>query len=384
MNALTQTSGDRAPMSPRARVVHGFFRTAGAAFAVFACLNAVGDLFTGRFGADFLWVRFPRALAAPGRLVLLGAAAALLWTCFRPLKTRRVFIACEALLAMVALAAAWNAISFWWLAMRGDIATWLPVPSSLVIIGVMVANALRVRTEHARGGRVDASDGRWRLAVVHCASFVIIAVAGPLFLLLTYGATDYAPMVGGERAPADCIIVYGARVYPGGRPSLALSDRVAAGVRLWREGRGRSLVMSGAIDPDGTSEPDAMKRLAVEAGVPEDAIILDPTGTNTWLSAVGAARLLRDRDWRTSISVSHYFHLLRIQMSARRAGLATYTSPAPMTRRLVREPYFVLRECAAFYGYYFFRWGGGPAARTDRPVAAFKVTLSDFQSIRCP
>jgi len=343
-------------MSPRARVVHGFFRTAGAALATFAILNAIGDLFTGRFGADFPWISFPRALAVPGRLVLLGAAGALLWTCFRPIRTRRALIVCEALLAMVALAAAWNAISFWWLAMRGDIATWFPVPSSLVIVGIMVANALRVRAEHASGERVDSGDGPWRLGVVHGASFVIIAVAGPLFLLLTYGATDYAPMVGGERAPADCIIVYGARAYPDGRPSLALSDRVAAGVQLWREGRGRFLVMSGAIDPDGTSEPGAMKRLAVEGGVPENAIVLDPTGRNTWLSAVGAARLLRDRDWRSSISVSHYFHLLRIQMSARRAGLATYTSPARMTRRLAREPYFVLRECAAFYGYYFFRW----------------------------
>lgn len=44
-------------------------------------------------------------------------------------------------------------------------------------------------------------------------------------------------------------------------------------------------------------------------------------------------------------------------MSARRAGLRTLTVPARMTRRLRREPYFVLRECAAFYGYYFFRWG---------------------------
>jgi len=338
------------------RVVHGFFRTAGAALAIFAMLNAIGDLFAGRFGADFLWISFPGALAVPGRLVLLGAATALLWTCFRPLRTRRALVACEILLGVIALAAAWNAIAFWRLAIRGDIATWLPVPSSLVIIGVMVVNALRIRTEHARTERVDARDGPWRLGVVHGASFVIIAVAGPLFLLVTHGATDYAPVVGGERAPADCIIVYGARVYPGGRASLALSDRVEAGVRLWRGGRGRFLVMSGAVDPDGTSEPEAMKRLAVISGVPEDAIVLDPTGRNTWLSAVGAARLLAERNWRSSVSVSHYFHLLRIQMSARRAGLNTYTSPARMTRRLAHEPYFVLRECAAFYGYYFFRW----------------------------
>jgi uncharacterized SAM-binding protein YcdF (DUF218 family) len=125
--------------------------------------------------------------------------------------------------------------------------------------------------------------------------------------------------------------------------------------------------MSGAVDPGDISEPRAMKRLAVDAGVPAEVIVLDEAGTNTWRSAVGVSRLLRARRWRTSISVSHYFHLLRIQISARRAGLVSYTSPAKMTRRLAREPYLVLRECAAFYGYYFFRWG---AARESGKVAA--------------
>ncbi len=370
VKAQVQATTAPAPTSQRARVVHGFFRTAGAALATFAALNAAGDIFAEGFGVDFLWISFPSALAVPGRMALLGAACALLWAAFRPLRTRRALIACEILIGALAIAALWNALGFWWLVVAGDIATWFPVPSSLVIMAVMVANGLRIRAEHELRRRVDACDGPRRLGVVHGVSFAFVAVAGPLFLLVTYGATDYSPVVGGDRAPADCIVVYGARVYPGGRPSLALADRVKAGVRLWREGRGRVLVMSGAIDPDGTSEPDAMKRLAVEAGVPEGAIVLDPTGANTWLSAVGASRLLSERNWRNSISVSHYFHLLRIQMSARRAGLVSYTSPARMTRRLLREPYFVLRECAAFYGYYFFRWGGGSGASVSDLKAA--------------
>ncbi len=360
MKAVRQTP---AGMSSCTRVVHGFFRTAGGALAVFALLNAVGDLFIDGFGVDFIWVSFPPSLAAPGRIVLLGAAAALLWTAFRPARGRRFAIACEALLAIIALAALWNALGFWRLLLVGDVTTWFPLPSSLVIFVVIVANGLRLWAEHVRGERVDSGDGARRTAIVHIASFFLVALVGPLFLLLAYGATDYSPMVGGDRPPADCIVVYGARVYADGTPSLALADRVTTGVGLWRAGRGRYLVMSGAVDPGGVSEPDAMKKLAVEEGVPVDVIVLDPTGADTWRSGVGVSRLCAERGWRTSVSVSHYFHLLRIQMSARRAGLATCTSPARMTRRLVREPYFVLRECAAFYGYYFFRWGraGAPS-----------------------
>ncbi|MHC5056744.1 MAG: YdcF family protein [Planctomycetota bacterium] len=364
MNSASQTP---AATSSCARVVHGFFRTAGAALAAFAILNAAGDLVTNRFGVDFLWIRFPSALAAPGRAALLGAAGALLWAAVRPFRTRRAAIACEALLAAIALTALWNTLGFWRLVIAGDVHTWLPVPSSLVVVIVMAANGRRIWREHVGGERIDSCDGPGRLAAVHGASFVLVALAGPLLLLVAYGATDYSPMVGGRRAPADCIVVYGARVYADGTPSLALADRVSAGVRLWREGRGRYLVMSGAVDPRDVSEPGAMKRIALDAGVPADAIVLDPTGANTWRSAVGASRLLARWKWRSSISVSHYFHLLRIQMSARRAGLVSYTSPAPMTRRLVREPYFVLRECAAFYGYYFFRWGSGAADEAHGP-----------------
>src|SRR5438045_984203 len=53
-------------------------------------------------------------------------------------------------------------------------------------------------------------------------------VAGPLLLLLhlfSYGATDYT-------RPADAIVVFGARVYEDGSPSLALEDRVRHGARL--------------------------------------------------------------------------------------------------------------------------------------------------------
>jgi uncharacterized SAM-binding protein YcdF (DUF218 family) len=357
-------------ISSKARVVHGFFRTAGAALGVFAILNAVGDIFIDRFGIDFIWISFPRALATAGGLVLLGSGAALLWTAFRPARTRRFAIAAGALLAVVALVAVWNALGFWALVISGDIATWFPLPSSLVILAVITANGIRMRTEYTHGQRVDSCDGARRLVIVHGASFGAVALLGPLFLLIAYGATDYAPIVGGDRPPADCIVVYGARVYADGTPSLALSDRVAAGVKLWHEGRGRYLVMSGAVDPGDISEPKAMKRLAINAGVPAEAIVLDETGANTWLSAVGVSRLLTKRKWRSSISVSHYFHLLRIQMSARRAGLVTYTSPAKMTRRLAREPYFVLRECAAFYGYYFFRWGGGPGPAALRSAAS--------------
>ena len=352
------------------RLAHQFFRTAGAAIAAFIVLNALGDLLLPRFGADFLWIVFPRWLRIPGRMVLLGAAASLGLAVARPFRKKWAFVAAQGLLFLVAFAALLNAIAFYVLLAGGRIASYFPVPSSLLVVAVMVMNAWRIRIERGPvgsvtawtgrrglGRRIDADETPRRLAVVHGACLAGVSVLAPLVLVLVYGTTDYSHMTEPKAAPADCIVVYGAKVHDDGSLSLALADRVRHGVRLFQEGRGRRLVMSGGAYADGTSEPRSMKKFAVKLGVPADAIILDEAGLNTYRSAVGVRKLMDERGWMLSISVSHYYHLLRIQMAARRAGLRTLTVPCRMSRRLVREPWFLAREIAAFYCYYFLRWG---------------------------
>jgi vancomycin permeability regulator SanA len=91
-----------------------------------------------------------------------------------------------------------------------------------------------------------------------------------------------------------------------------------------------------------------MRRLALDGGVPEAALVLDPAGVNSYATLAN----LKDRN---VLAVSHYYHLARIKLTARRMGIACATAPCPMSRRLAREPYFVARECAAFVSYYLFR-----------------------------
>ena len=58
---------------------------------------------------------------------------------------------------------------------------------------------------------------------------------------------------------------------------------------------------------------------------------------------------------RNVVAVSHYYHLARIKLTARRMGIVCATSPCPMYQRLAKEPYYIARECAAFATYYLFR-----------------------------
>jgi uncharacterized SAM-binding protein YcdF (DUF218 family) len=199
------------------------------------------------------------------------------------------------------------------------------VPFSAVSVGLLLAGIARTFYDGPRPG--------WRSRIAGAV------LAGPVLLLLhlfSFGATDYT-------RPAEAIVVFGARVYEDGSPSLALEDRVKHGVRLFQAGVAPRLVLSGSPD-----EVPAMARLAAGWGVPGAAMILDPAGLNTYAT-------LANLKERRVVAVSHYYHLARIKLTARRMGIACATVPCPMTRRLAKEPYFVVRECAAFVSYYLFR-----------------------------
>jgi len=211
--------------------------------------------------------------------------------------------------------ALWNALDYAVLVEAGAIRGLPFCFSAIIALGMMPA--LRQR-------RVA------RPAAVGCA-------AGGLLLahLFTFGCTDY-------RRPADGIVVFGARVYADGTPSEALADRVRTGIDLYQQGYAGKLIFSG-----GGAEPQAMKRMALAAGVPEEAIVLDDRGLNT----AATVRNLRGRFARV-LAVSHYYHNARIKLTGRRFGVECATVPAKMTRRLAAEPRYIARECAAFAAYY--------------------------------
>jgi uncharacterized SAM-binding protein YcdF (DUF218 family) len=96
-----------------------------------------------------------------------------------------------------------------------------------------------------------------------------------------------------------------------------------------------------------------MKRLAVEMGVPAAAIVLDPGGLNTDATVNNCRRLLPAMGAGRILAVSHFYHLPRVKMAFARAGIDVYTVPAEQTRILRALPYYMAREVAALWAYYF-------------------------------
>jgi uncharacterized SAM-binding protein YcdF (DUF218 family) len=289
-----------------------FFDGVLALIGIALWVDAVRSLFTPDASLLGILVRWP------GGRALGSLDAALLGTAF--LVRHRV--AALVLVAHLVLAVL-NVAEFYALRAHGLVAAALPF--SLATVALLVGAISRTL--------YDGPSLGWRSRVAGAL------VAGPLLILMhlfSFGMTDYT-------RTAEAIVVFGARVYEDGSASLALEDRVKHGVRLFHAGAAPRLVLSGASD-----EVPAMVRLALRWGVPEEAIVADPEGVNTYATV---ANLKVHR----VVAVSHYYHLARIKLVARRLGIECATVPCPMTRRLAKEPYFVARECAAFVSYYLFR-----------------------------
>ena len=240
-------------------------------------------------------------------------------------------------ITILLVVATFDVLCYYTLLRRGAIQSSFPVPLSIPLTGLLLWCRVRLRLDAAETRPAHAPLSR----LVGLATGALLLT---LTLLLTFGSTDY-------RRPADCAIILGAGVRADGTPSLALSDRVNEGIRLFKAGLVDRLIMTGGVDRNGWSEPDVMKRMAVAAAVPPEAILTDPTGVDTKRSAEGCRDLMAREGLRTALIVSHYYHLARCRMTFELAGIASRTVPARMTRRLAREPYYILRECAGFLAY---------------------------------
>lgn len=306
----------------------------GLALGLFVAVNVLGELARPGFAATGAWIDLPPGTAS--RVFEAALAGLLIGHGVAPL-TGAARAAGVLALLVVAAAAVRDAAIYQTLVADGRIATSLPVPGSLLVLAVSLALAVEV----ARPGPRRRWDG-WR-AVRCLAVGTGVAVALPIALMLTFGPTRYV-------RDADCIVVFGARVYSDGTPSLALADRVDEAIRLYHRGVAPTIVMSGALDEvHGGSEPAAMRARAIAAGVPADAIVIDEAGVDTAATVDNTAAWLRARGGARVLAVSHYYHQPRVKLLFERAGVRTFTVPATMSRRLLKEPYFVAREVLAYY-----------------------------------
>ncbi len=173
----------------------------------------------------------------------------------------------------------------------------------------------------------------------------------------------------------DVIVVLGAAVLPDGRPNAAMGRRVAQGVALFKTGKAEALLLTGGKGNHVPSEAEAMRRLALMAGVPERVLVLERRARSTLENALYSARLMRERGWSSALVVTDWLHLPRALLAFRGAGIDATGSGIKGGWR--EEPvrlwlYYLAYEAVAFVCYSVLivikrhRHPGGPRANPPR------------------
>ncbi|MBI5651803.1 MAG: YdcF family protein [Chloroflexi bacterium] len=184
--------------------------------------------------------------------------------------------------------------------------------------------------------------------------------AGALAIL--YWQVDARSQVDAARR-VDAIIVLGAAVWQGERASPALNARVQHAIELYKSGYAAHLILSGGLGANPPSEAEMMRRIAISAGVPADALILEDQSYSTDENLANAKRLMDARGWRTALIVSDPFHIYRAEIIARDLGIAAYGSGArnsPTYTLLFNRVWYTARESIALVWYFSTRTFGEP------------------------
>jgi len=343
LNRTPAASGRRTYSSRSARagrlgaVADACARGLALFFGLFSLANAVGWVRNGVQHGDIWWIDLS-ALPRWGAVGFGVAAAALLvaWA-IRPTTSsaRRFWTA--AACGVLAVAALANSVAFYQVWREGRIAPGMLFPASLLYAATFAWLAKRVH---------GASDTQPRAGLLGVGSVVVmLAIAFPLVQMAFFGTTDY-------RRPADVVVVLGAKVNANGSLSTALEDRVRTGVELYQEGLVARLIMSGGVGDSGVDEGVAMKRRAVQLGVPADAIVVDHLGLNTDATVAQTVPMFSQLGARRVLVVSQFWHLPRIKLAYLKSGRNVSTVPAGTSSPITQTPYLMAREIPAFWKYW--------------------------------
>ena len=145
---------------------------------------------------------------------------------------------------------------------------------------------------------------------------------------------------------ADAIVVLGCRLEPDGAPSPRLRRRVACAVALYRAKAAPLMLFSGGGDGP-LAEAEAMRGLALAAGVPDAALVCEADSNNTAENAHYTTYLLRQRGLRRVILVSDRTHLPRAALLFRLAGVEIVGRAGVPARSLARAGAAAIYEFAA-------------------------------------
>ena len=127
-----------------------------------------------------------------------------------------------------------------------------------------------------------------------------------------------------EGTQTDYIMVLGAGIEPDGSPSPVLQERLDTAIELYQNHNAKQIIVSGGMD-EAQSEISAMFNYLIEKDIPEEDVLCDTLGVNTFASMNNLAEVYHAQ---SAIIVSQRFHLYRAVYIAKHFNLQVYGCPS--------------------------------------------------------
>ena len=155
------------------------------------------------------------------------------------------------------------------------------------------------------------------------------------------------------------VIVLGCGIWPDGRPTLSLTNRLDRALAYYREYPGITLIVSGGKGPNEPfPEAQAMKDYLVARGVPDNQVIEENRSTSTRENFEFSRQIMEERqaDSYKIVFVTNDFHVFRSRILASRFGFEAYALAAPtpsvvMLNSYLREFFALMKSMLVDYSF---------------------------------
>ena len=190
---------------------------------------------------------------------------------------------------------------------------------------------------------------RWLIAIVVLS--VWAALIGTSLYVALYEPSDEVPS-------GAAIVALAGDAGKAGQVTGETEARIARAVELYDAGAAPVLVVTGGSGGTDPTVAAAMRDFAIEAGVPEEAILVEDRSHSTLQNAMFTADLAELDKSEPIIIVTHRYHLPRANASFRWAGFDNVTNAAadnvsgflisePLLWESVKWPLNIVRAAAA-------------------------------------
>ncbi len=247
---------------------------------------------------------------------------------------KRIIIALFSVLGVILI---WDSVFTWNYVRSINLGIVLPGLLGLLLISIVLKMVL-VEGPVIKSRRLRSLI-RWALII--CMVFFVL-IEG---LIIADPYLHRAELAG----RVDYLLVLGCGIWPDGRPTLALINRLDKAVEYYAGNPHVKVIVSGGQGPDEPMpEAEAMAEHLIGKGVPETSIIKETRSTSTMENFKFSRELMQPgtEEPVRLVFITSDFHVLRARILAKRNGFDAYAIPAPTPSVILFNSY--LREFFAF------------------------------------